>query len=539
MKKYFKILSTLTVIIFFSMTFFSYGNRSKPVLNISLAKKIRAEVDGLSKTEMQSIFQFFGDDLFEGRAPGTRGGRLAERYIRSLLKFLDIGPLNKSYLQPFKLKGFKTDSLNVMAGNRSLKFLDEVLGTYIGKEDDFHLKGNAVFIGFGTKTELWDWDDYKNFDINNKFVIARVNDPGMFIEDIFEGKILTYFGRWTYHIEEAKRRGAKAILLIHTDASAGYGWNVVRNSWSGEELYLESSLKGNMKFSGWIKESGLRRILASKGIDLEKLYSDSLRKNFKPVPLDFSIEISGKRKSRELINNNVIGYIPGRSEKSIVISAHIDHLGMNSDLKGDGIYNGAIDNGTAVTSMILTARILKKLEKYLKYSIIVLAPNAEESGLLGSKYFIMNCDKDKIIANVNFESTPVWGKSKSIIGIGARFSSLEDKLELIAEEEGLEYKYFSMSNQGFFFRSDQFPFAMENIPSLWISTGENDDSGNYLYKKFWTERYHTVKDEYDPQWSLEGLRQTIKYALLLIEKINAEKDPPRWKRKLTFPVNSK
>ncbi|MCK5222464.1 MAG: hypothetical protein KAR14_12840, partial [Candidatus Aminicenantes bacterium] len=264
MKKYFKILSILTISIAISMIIVSCGKSNPTGQNLTFAEKIRNEVDGLSKIEMQSIFQFMGDDLFEGRSPGTRGGDLAEKYVRSILKILGIEPLGKDYLQPFKLKGFTTNSLNVNLGGKDLDFNNDVLGTYMGKDDNFNFSAEAVFIGYGTKTELWDWDDYKDFDINGKFVIVRVNDPGMFIDDIFEGKILTYFGRWTYHIEEARRRGAKAILLIHTDASAGYGWNVVQNSWSGEEVYLESSLEGNMVFTGWLREEKLKQILIAK-----------------------------------------------------------------------------------------------------------------------------------------------------------------------------------------------------------------------------------------------------------------------------------
>ncbi len=530
---------TLILLFILLVMFISCGKDNPTEQKLTFAEKIQNEVDGLTKIEMQSVFQFMGDDLFEGRAPGTRGGNLAEKYVRSVLKILNIEPLGKNYLQPFKLKGFTTNSLSVKAAGQSIKFFDDVLGTFTGKEDNFSFKSEAVFIGFGTDTKLWDWNDYKDFDINGKFVIVRVNDPGMFIDDIFEGKVLTYFGRWTYHIEEARRRGAKAILLIHTDASAGYGWNVVQNSWSGEEVYLESSLEGNMVFTGWLREEKLRQILSGNNIDLDELYSKSLNRDFRPIPLNFEIEVSGNRSYREIMNNNVIGFIPGKSEKSIVISAHIDHLGMIPGKKGDNILNGAIDNGTAVASMIMAAKILKKFSSELNYSIIILGPNAEEANLLGSKYFVANYDGGKLIANINFESTPVWGRSESLIGVGARFSTMENTLKEIAEAEGVEYKYFSMSNQGFFFRSDQFPFAMADIPSLWISAGEDDDSGLNLYKKFWTETYHTVKDEYDPKWSLEGMRQTIRYALLLIERINREKTPPEWSRKLTFPVYKK
>ncbi len=538
MKNYFKFIVIFTITLFVSITFNSCGAGNSGDKGLPLAEKIKNEVDALSKREMQSVFQFMGDDLFEGRAPGTRGGDLAEKYLRSVMKLMDIEPYGESYLQPFIINGFTTSNLKIAVAGVPLEYKKDVLGTYTGEKEVFSFKGETVFIGFGTETDLWDWDDFKGVDIADKIVISRVNDPGMFIDDIFEGKILTYFGRWRYHIEEARRRGAKAIFLIHTDASAGYGWNTVQNSWSGEELYLESEINKNMIFAGWIRETVLRKVLASEGFVLDELYNTSLKKDFRPVPLGFEIKVEGKSDYREIKNNNVIGFIKGKSDKSLVLSAHIDHLGMLLDKEGDKIQNGAIDNGSAVAAMMMAAKILKKNQNELYYSVIFLGPNAEEGGLLGSRYFVNSCDKEDIIANINFESTPVWGKSGSIMGIGARFSTMEGMLKEIAKSEGVEYKYFSMSNQGFFYRSDQYPFANANIPSLWISAGEDDDSGMNMYKKFWKETYHTVKDEYDPEWSLEGMRQTIKYALLLIERINRDKTPPEWSRKLTFPVYS-
>ena len=255
--------------------------------------------------------------------------------------------------------------------------------------------------------------------------------------------------------------------------------------------------------------------------------------------LGFRIKVKGKNSFREILNNNVAAEIPGKSSKRIVISAHIDHFGKNDRLKGDNIFNGAIDNATAVASMVLTAKILKQFQEDLYYTVTILVCNAEEAGLLGSKYYVLTTNRSNIIANINFESTPVWEKARSIMGIGARFSTIEDMLQLLAKKEGVGYSYFSMSEQGFFYRSDQFPFARYNIPSVWISAGEDDESGKRKYLKFWQEKYHTVKDEYDPGWKLEGMKQTIKFALLLIDHMNKTREEPKWKRKLTFPVWSR
>ena len=367
-------------------------------------------IERVSRAEMESITEMFGNDLFEGRAPGTRGGELAEISLQGLFKFMDLQPgVDGSYFQPFEMKGFSNNGFSVKAGGVELEYIDDVVGTVTLEEENIEINGDAVFVGFGVKTGIWDWDDYKDVDVKDKIVVTRVNDPGMVNDDIFEGKTLTYFGRWTYHIEEAARRGAAGILLIHTDESAGYDWNVVRNSWTGEELYISSDLQNNLKFRGWIKESSLRKVLQTKAIDLDELYADSESEDFYPVDLGVNIRILGTNQFRDVTCRNVVAEIEGKTKERIILSAHIDHLGTDAGKQGDNIYNGAIDNGTAVGAMMVVAKILKEYQDALHYSVTVLGCNAEESGLLGSKYYAQNTDRSNVIANINFESTPVWG----------------------------------------------------------------------------------------------------------------------------------
>lgn len=500
-------------------------------------QSLAERTDHISKVELQSITELLGNDLYEGRAPGTRGGDLTEMYIRSLFKFMDLKPGNdSSYFQPFNMKGFSNKGFTVSAGGEQLKYMDDVVGTFSVPEEKVSLNAEAVFVGFGIKTELWDWDDYKNVDVKDKIIITRVNDPGINNPDIFEGKTLTYFGRWTYHIEEAARRGAAGILLIHTDETAGYDWNVVKNSWSGEELFIDSDLENNLKFRGWIKESSLGKVLEANGIKLADLYNDVDSRNFQPSDMGFKIKIEGGNNYRDVEVRNVVAEIQGKTDKRIVLSAHIDHLGIDHFKEGDNIYNGAIDNGSAIGAMLLTAKILKEHQDELHYSITVLACTAEESGLLGSKFYARNTDRESIVANINFESTPVWETSTSLMGIGARFSGFEEMITELADRDGLGYSSFSLSNQGLFYRSDQFSFARYGIPSVWISAGEEEISGERNYTVFWGKEYHTVKDEYNPDWNLEGMRQTVKYALLLIDEINKTRRPPEMKKEVPFPM---
>ncbi|MBU8921546.1 MAG: M28 family peptidase [Bacteroidales bacterium] len=540
----------------------------------------------ITKSEIRSIIEFLGSDLLEGRAPGTRGGELAEEYIQSLFQLLDIAPLTdegfyiskmadspgaklliadssagdadigKSYYQQFRLNGFSTQSLSTEVEGIDIVYLEDIVGSYVREKNEFSLTGDVVFAGFGIESDAWAWDDYKDVDVAGKIVIVRVNEPGrgrhvidsqgtselVHVDpNLFEGNDLTYYGRWTYKIEEAARRGAKGILLVHTTESAGYGWHVVRNSWGGEELYLDSALNNDLLFRGWIREEKLIEIFDSMNISLGELYEKSESRNFKPIDLGFQVKIEGKNDFRSFTTRNVVGYIPGNDpelrDKAVLLSAHIDHLGRNTLLEGDQIFNGAIDNGSAVASMMITAKHLKKHQDELRYSVIVLACEAEESGLLGSLYFAGTIDPSKIVANINFESTPVWEKSRDFVGVGAKYSTLEDILKKILQEEGLEYSYFSMSDRGFFYRSDQFSFARKGIPSVWLSAGEDFVSGRNRLKEFFLGKYHTVKDEYDPDWSLDSTVQTIGIALRLIDYINREAPRIEWKGRMTFPVD--
>jgi Zn-dependent M28 family amino/carboxypeptidase len=499
------------------------------------ASDLQDRCDKLARGQLQSVIEFLSADALEGRAPGTRGGELAEMYMHGLFKQLGLA----SRFQPFTLQGFQLNALSVSAGGRELAFGEDTVGSYVRAETEFSLEGDAVFVGFGIRTSLWNWDDYKKSDLRGKILLVRVNDPGLFIPQIFDGSALTYFGRWTYKIEEAARAGAAAILLIHTTPTAGYDWQVVKNSWSGEELYLPASLENDLKFRGWIRELSLKSLLAENKIDLESLYRKSLSRKFRPVDLGFKIRISGSNTFRRLETRNVVGEIPGRSGKNIVLSAHIDHLGRNGQLDGDQIFNGAIDNGSAVAALALVAKIFADSGKELHYGLTFLACQGEEAGLLGSKYFVASSEPEKIAANINFESTPVWEKSLDAFAEGARFSTLEEAVRLVAAAQGMGYSRFSLTDQGFFYRSDQFPFAQAGIPAIWLSAGEKSASGrNRIAEFFKGGAYHTVKDEYDPAWELESLRQTVKLAVGLIGHLNLTRESPRWKARLTFPVQS-
>jgi hypothetical protein len=489
----------------------------------------------MSRRLARGIIEFLGSDLLEGRAPGTRGGDLAEAYVESLYKLWDMAPgAGEGYRQELPLKGFRTEELSMDAAGRTLWLGSDVMGNFVSPEESFDLAAEAVFVGFGISAEAFRWDDFKGADLKGKLLVARVNDPGLYDDKLFQGKEQTYFGRWAAHVEEARRRGAAGLLLIHTDDSAGYDWTVVKNSWGGETLFLRDEAESSLKFRGWVREASLREALAGRGIRLEDLYGASLSRDFKPVPLGFPIRIQGRQTVRELKADNLIARIPGRVKERIVLSAHIDHLGMKDTPEGKVIFNGAIDNATAVAAMLATAKALLDRKEKPHYTIDVLACQAEEAGLLGSRHFVRTADRKGIVANINFESTPVWERAASIMGVGAKYSTLGDMLRTVAKKMRLAVSEFSLSPLGFFFRADQFSFARYGIPSLWISAGEDDASGRRKYTRFWKKDYHTPDDRVRPEWPLEGLEQTVEAALRLVSEI--EKSRPRWKGLLPFPT---
>lgn len=487
----------------------------------------------LTRGELQSVVEFLSSDELEGRAPGTRGGALAEKFMHAWFQGLGL----HSRFQPFTLRGFRLDELRLNAAGRELAFGEEAVGSWTGGGGEFRLEGGAVFAGFGIRAPRWDWDDFKGADLRGKVLLVRVNDPGSFLPGIFMGRALTYYGRWTCKVEEAARAGAAAVLLIHTTPSAGYGWEVVRNSWSGEELYLPSDLEKGPAFRGWVREDALRALLRGRRIDLDSLYRRSLRRDFRPVDLGFTVRLSGRCRSRELQARNVVAEVPGSSGRSVVFSAHIDHLGRDEHREGDGIFNGAIDNGSAAAALALTAKVLSAAAGERRLGLIFLACQAEEAGLLGSKHFAAGADPDAIVATVNFESTPVWERSPDMFAEGAQYSTLEEEARAVASGLGLNYVPFSMPELGLFFRSDQFPFARAGIPAVWLSAGERTASGrNRLGEFFQGGAYHTVGDEFDPGWELEGLRQTVEIAVALAGRLEAARERPRWKGQPPFPI---
>lgn len=489
----------------------------------------------LPRSKLESPLRFLADDALEGRAPGTRGGNLAELYLESCFRELGLAPgANGSYFQPFDMIGFQTIDLDVSAGKERLVNQEDVIGSCTLQQESFELEGDAIFIGFGINAPGFSWDDFKGTDLKGKILVVRANDPGLYDSSLFDGKTMSFFGRWSYKVEEAVRQGAKAVLIIHTNETAAYSWDVVKHSWAGEAVYLPSVLDESTIFRGWISEAAFRRTLTSSGLNLDDLYRKSLDPSFRPIPLPIKVHIAGHQRQRRFQARNVVAEWPGKSKESIVFCAHIDHLGIQPGT-GDNIFNGAIDNGTAVSTLLAVARTIAEEGRPLRHTIRFLACQAEEAGLLGSRYFVEHSAGAPTVACINFESTPPWERTTDFAASGARFSSLEEPIRKLVESQGLKYSVSPLEQQGFFYRSDQFPFARHGIPAVWLTPGSGyptgrDPIGDYLRKV-----YHTPKDEFDPSWTLDGMRQTLEMAIRLLDYLE-QAPPPTLNAKVPFPV---
>ncbi|MET0654529.1 MAG: M28 family metallopeptidase, partial [Pseudoxanthomonas sp.] len=376
---------------------------------------------------------------------------------------------------------------------------------------------DLVFVGYGVDAPEQKWNDYAGIDVKGKTVVMFVNDPGFHAKDesLFEGKRMTYYGRWTYKFEEAARKGAAAALIIHDTEGASYGWDVVKNSWSGTQYDLRAAddPAPRVPLQGWITGDQAKTLFADAGLDLDKLRADANKRGFKPVPLPARMSVDLKSTSTEKQSRNVIGILPGseKPDEAVVYMAHWDHLGKHADEPGDNIYNGAVDNATGVAGILEIAEQFAKVGKP-KRSVVFLAVTLEESGLLGSKYYVAHpaVPLDKTVAVINLDAMGVAGKTRDMTVVGMGSSELEDILKPIAEKQGRTLHSESRPEAGGYFRSDHFNFAKAGVPALYVDAGDDlvdggKAAGDAAAKDYNDNRYHKPGDQYDAAtWKLDG-----------------------------------
>src|SRR6266545_4553324 len=374
---------------------------------------------------MAAHLRFLARELLEGRAPATRGGQLAAEYIAAQFQALQLQPAgaNGTYFQPVALVGMTPQPTLAWgrAGSAadSLSYRDAFVAWGERPEADIAASGEVVFVGYGIRAPEWQWDDYKGADLHGKVLLMLVNDPGLVDSTIFLGKILTYYGRWTYKLEEAARQGAAGAILIHTTESATYPWEVVRGSWSVEQFKLDQPHSPSIAFAGWAAEAAARAALSKAGLNLDSLSRAAARRDFHPLATGVMASVRVHSALRRVESENVAARLPGRdprlASQAVLITAHWDHKGIGPAIRGDSIYNGAEDNASGVAAILGAAKALTQLPRTAR-SILFVATTAEESGLLGSEAYVQHplVPLGQTAAVLNLDVTNVRGATRDI-----------------------------------------------------------------------------------------------------------------------------
>ena len=486
--------------------------------------------DAINAEDFAELVKTLASDEFEGRGPGTPGEDKTVEYLKAQFERIGLKPGNgNDWFQTVPMTETTADESTVMTIDvdgkpHTLKFgTDMVVGTRTGQPEVKIDGSELVFVGYGVDAPEQQWNDYAGVDVKGKTVVMFVNDPGFHAKDaqLFEGNRMTYYGRWTYKFEEAARKGAAAALIIHDTDGASYGWDVVKNSWSGAQYDLRAAddPAPRLPVQGWITGEQGKALFADAGLDLDKLRADANKRGFKPVPLPATMSVALKSTSTEKQSRNVLALLPGteKPDEAVVYMAHWDHLGKHDneqtpDGKTDVIYNGAIDNATGVAGIIEIAQQLAKVGKP-KRSVLFAAVTLEESGLLGSKYYVAHptIPLAKTVAVINLDAMGVAGKSKDLTVVGMGNSELEDILKPIAQKQNRTLVEESNPAGGYYFRSDHFNFAKAGVPALYTDAGTDlaeggTAAGDIAGKDYNDNRYHKPGDQYDPAtWKLDGV----------------------------------
>jgi hypothetical protein len=507
-------------------------------------------------------------DDFEGRGPGTDGGKRAAQYIADQLKSVGVKPGNKgSYFQNVKLVGVKADPNTTLrvgktgeATGKTYKFADEFVATTGAQKASVSTDSELVFVGYGINAPLYKWNDYKGSpqDYRGKILLIMVNDPPATDAepDLFGGRALTYFGRWTYKYEEAARRGAAGVILIHTTESAGYGWNVVRTSngnWRYEVARTPATKAPFLQYRAWATEDAVERILAQSGLKLSELVAKAKSRDFQPVKTGLSIKLDLRSEAKTFDSPNVVGLLEGSDPRLkneyVVYSGHWDHLGIGEpNAAGDRIYNGAYDNASGVSTILGIAEAMVKMpaRERPKRSVVFFFPTAEEQGLLGAEYYSQHplFPLAKTAANVNIDGVNFFGKVSDFKPLGADRSSLMDHISEAASERNLKLQPDNRPEQGFFFRSDHFPFAKVGVPAVSLQHGDSFISplkpeAESFFKDYTAKYYHQVTDEYHDWWDMSAMIQEAEFALAIGMKLANSPTMPRYKATDEFSAPDK
>ena len=503
----------------------------------------------VSLDTMKTVTRTLSQDSFEGRAPGTPAGEKTVVYLTEQFAAAGLQPGNNgSWYQDVPLVEITGDNfrpLVITGGAQPLRFeprKDWVGVSYREVDQVDIMEAELVFVGYGINAPEKNWNDYAGVDMTGKIAVILVNDPDWQAETLdgtFNGRAMTYYGRWTYKYEEAAKQGAAGALIVHQTEPASYGWNVVESSWSGPQAYASRSDGGASQtmMNGWVTSDAARAIFANAGMDFDAMQAAAAQPGFRPVEMDVSASTGFENSFRRFSSRNVIGILPGseRPDEYVLHTAHWDHLGRcTPNEAGDDICNGAIDNASGTAGLVALAEAHAKAGPTARTQVF-LAVTAEESGLLGSEYYGANpvFPLDRTVGGVNMDALMFAGASRDVSIVGPGKSELDAYLEKALAMQGRTGTPNPNPQAGYYYRSDHFSLAKRGVPMLYVKSGDKlvdggRAAGEAYQAAYRADAYHGPDDEYDPNWDWGGVMQDMELFYLLGRMMGESRDWPNW-----------
>jgi Zn-dependent M28 family amino/carboxypeptidase len=510
----------------------------------------RTAARAIRPERLRADIRFLASDLLEGRGPATRGDQLGRAYIAARFEGMGLEPgaPGGSWYQPFDVVGVTSTAPETVRFVRGGDGVDlrvrEDYVAYAGaaRAESRLDAAEVVFVGYGIVAPEYQWDDFKGADLKGKVLLVMNNDP----EDdpaLFAGKTRLYYGRWDYKYDMAARVGAAGAIVIHTTPSAGYKWQVVQTSWSGEQFSLPAaSGDPELAVKAWATEEACRRIARLGGRDLDALRAAAQKRDFRPVPLGVSLSLVLRNDVQKKQTANVIARLPGSDPalagEAVIYTAHHDHLGtkLGTQAGQDAIYNGALDNASGVAALVAIAEAMKALPERPRRSILFASVGAEEQGLLGSKYLAANppVSPGRLAADINMDGINIWGRTKDVVAIGLGKSSLDDWIRVLAAAQGREVAGDPFPDHGSFYRSDQFSLARIGVPAAYLKAGTSvidrpPGWGREQQEAFVAKDYHQPSDELRDDWNLAGAVEDTELLFYLGVKVANATPLPAWR----------
>jgi Zn-dependent M28 family amino/carboxypeptidase len=500
-------------------------------------------LEALRPEVLETHVEFLAHDLLSGRAPGSTGGDLAALYLATRLQAYGLKPgSGSSFLQWLEFTAMRSTASVVVGAQRRTLALEAGEDFVIWPEraeSVTTLDGELIFAGYGIEAPEWNWDDYKGTPFGGKILLVLSNDPGLRDSSIFKGRTLTRYGWWSYKLAQAARVGAAGVLLIHSRETVGEAWDAVRTAWEKEQLRSEREPPHTLRFAGWITSDAARRIVALTGKDYELVLRRAQSREFRPLELGGHLAVDIRSTLRRVRSPNVVGVLEGRDpemkDEAVVLLAHYDGYGVGRPVRGDSVYNGAVDNAAGVAALLGAAEALGRSPIAPRRSILFLFTTAGEYRFRGAEGYLAQpaFPASRTVAVVNLDMGNLWGTTTDVAGVGAELSTLGESLAQVARAEGATPTPDPEPDKNSFFRSDHLPFAQTGIPSLLLRPGHNYASkppgwGREQQLRYYQERFHQPQDDPRPEYDYNGLVQQARLVTRLAWLLAQSATYPEW-----------